>query len=171
LIWDLHEISIFQFSGIRSDTQFYNSHQDTGPLRARIERIAEDARIANDKVKSEVQVRVSHIFGFPTHALTIADVRHRRFYTSGKLTRLGNKNKSAKIIEAVLEKKLECSPICQTLVKTNLPPKRFLWTEFHLILKLRNLEIGERSSFSIIENKYFLQKIGFLLELLKTLIV
>ena len=112
-------------SSIRTPVQ-RGDYQDTGPLRARIERIAEDARIANDKVKSEVQVRVSHIFGFPTHALTIADVRHRRFYTSGKLTRLGNKNKSAKIIEAVLEKKLECSPICQTLVKTNLPPKRFL---------------------------------------------
>jgi len=31
----------------------------------------------------------------------------------------------------------------------------FLNSELHIILKLRNLEIGEHLIFSIIENKYF----------------
>ena len=31
-------------------------YEQTGPLRARMERIAEDARVANDKLQSEIQI-------------------------------------------------------------------------------------------------------------------
>ena len=31
-------------------------YEQAGPLRARMERIADDARVANDKLKSEIQI-------------------------------------------------------------------------------------------------------------------